>query len=151
MIANRPKLPDGFRYVTYHDTAHDLKSFVSEMDRYTLEDYYQWSQDPDSLVIIREIEEKIAAVVLVTVHDDYLMVEMLVRNKLHSYRGAAGDLVILVERLIAPYYGKSQVRLEAMSQVVTYYRSRGYEIFGKPYNDDNWGELTPMRKRLGSS
>lgn len=150
-MSNLPELPYGFRYIVYHDTTRSLKSFVSEMDRYTLEDYYQWSLEDNSLVIIREIEGNVAAVALVMIHDDYVMLEMLVRNKLHSYSGSAGDLVILVEKLIAPYYGKKEVRLEAMEHVVRYYSDRRYKIYGKPYHDINWGDLTPMKKRLDSS
>ncbi|MGI0060044.1 MAG: hypothetical protein ACREBJ_09780 [Nitrosotalea sp.] len=151
MTANLPELPDGFRYIEHDDTTKDLKSFVSEMDRYTLEDYYQWSLEDNSLVIIREVEGKISAVAHVMIHGDYVMLEMLVRNKLHSYSGSAGDLVILVEKLIAPHYGKKQVRLEAMEHIISYYVGRRYEIHGKPYHDADWGDLTPMKKRLGSS
>jgi predicted GNAT family N-acyltransferase len=150
-MPEQPKLPFGFRYINEDDVTNDLKSFVAEMDKYVLEDYYSWSLDENSLVIIREIEEKIAAVALVTLHDDHLMLEMLARNKLHSYHGSAGDLVILVEKLIAPHYGKKEIRLEAMEHILKYYSQRGYEIYGKPYHDDNWGDLTPMRKRLVSS
>lgn len=151
MTANRPELPEGFRYIVYNDTTRSLKSFVSEMDRYTLGDYYQWSLEYNSLVIIREIEGRIAAVALVMIHDDYVMLEMLVRNKIYSYSGSAGDLVILVEKLIAPYYGKKEVRLEAMEHIIPYYSGIRYKIYGKPYYDINWGDLTPMKKRLDSS
>lgn len=146
-----PELPYGFRYIEYTDTTKDLKSFVPEMDMYALLDYYQWSLEPNSLVIIREVEEKIAAVAHVTIHEDHVMLEMLVRNKLHSYHGSAGDLVVLVEKLIALHYGKKQVRLEAMEHIVKYYSGRGYEVYGKPYRDVIWGDLTPMKKRLDSS
>ena len=146
-----PELPYGFRYIEYTDTTKDLRSFVPEMDMYTLLDYYQWSLESNSLVIIREVEEKIAAVAHVTIHEDHVMLEMLVRNKLHSYHGSAGDLVVLVEKLIAPHYEKKQVRLEAMEHIVKYYSGRGYKIYSKPYHDVTWGDLTPMKKWLDSS
>lgn len=146
-----PELPYGFRYIEYADTTKDLRSFVPEMDMYTLLDYYQWSLESHSLVIIREVEEKIAAVAHVTIHEDHVMLEMLVRNKLHSYHGSAGDLVVLVEKLIAQHYEKKQVRLEAMEHTVKYYSGRGYKIYSKPYRDVTWGDLTPMKKRLDSS
>lgn len=60
-------------------------------------------------------------------------------------------MVILVEKLIAPHYGKNEIRLEALNHIVSYYGTRGYEIYDKSYHDDDWGGLTPMRKRLGSS
>ena len=112
---------------------------------------YQWSKEDDALVVIREVEGKVAAVVLVTVHEKHLMIEMLARNKLHPYRGSAGDLIYLVEKILAPHFRKQEVRLEAMQDVVPYYSGRGYEAYGKRYNDDDWGNLFPMRKRLGSS
>ena len=145
-----PKHPDGIRYIDREDVKKDLKSFVPEMDRYVLEDYYDWSLEEDSLVVLREVEEKIAAVALVTIHDDHLLLEMLVRNKLYPYQGSAGDLVIVVEKLIAPHYGKKEIRLEAMDHVVEYYVGRGYEIYHRPYKDAVWGKLTPMRKQLPS-
>ncbi|NHI02325.1 hypothetical protein DYY67_2007 [Candidatus Nitrosotalea sp. TS] len=150
-MPEQPELPHGFRYIRHTDTKRSLKSFVPEMDRYTLEYYYQWSLEPNSLVVLREVEEKIAAVAHVTIHDDHVMLEMLVRNKIHSYHGSAGDLVILVEKLIAPHYGKNEIRLEALNHIVSYYGTRGYEIYGKSYRDVTWEDLTPMRKRLGSS
>jgi uncharacterized protein with PhoU and TrkA domain len=146
-----PELPYGFRYIKYADTTKDLKSFVPEMDMYTLLDYYQWSLEPNSLVIIREVEEKISAVAHVTIHEDHVMLEMLVRNKLHSYHGSAGDLVVLVEKMISLHYGKKQVCLEAMEHIVKYYSGRGYKIYGKSYSDVTWGDLTPMKKQLNSS
>ena len=36
LTANLSELPNGFRYVKHDDTTKDLKSFASEMDKYTL-------------------------------------------------------------------------------------------------------------------
>lgn len=77
-MPDMPELPYGFRYIKHTDTKRSLKSFVPEMDRYTLEYYYQWSLEPNSLVVLREVEEKIAAVAHVTIHHDHVMLEMLV-------------------------------------------------------------------------
>jgi hypothetical protein len=119
------------------------------MDRYTLEDYFKWSRDPNSLVIVREIEGKVAGVIFLTVHPRHIMLEMLARNKLLDYRGVGGDLVRVVERVVAPQLGITEIRMEALQHVVSYYDGElGYEEYDKPYQDSEWGLLTPKRKLL---
>ena len=101
------------------------------------------------LVIVREIEGRIAAVIYVTMHDEYIMVEMLARNKLLPYVGAAADLIRLVERYVAQRLGIDGIRMEALQHVVGYYDNvLEYEEYSTPYRDREWEMLTPKRKRL---
>ncbi|HEX5457825.1 MAG TPA: hypothetical protein VFX64_05500 [Candidatus Nitrosotalea sp.] len=81
------------------------------------------------------------------------MIEMIVRNKeFASSKGSGGDLIKAVETIISRYYGKKEIRLEAMDQVVDYYlKFLKYEKYDKPYKDDDWGLLVPMRKLLTHS
>jgi hypothetical protein len=119
------------------------------MDRYALRDYYGWSLDSDALVIAREIEGQIAGVQYLTVHPGFIMLEMLARNKLVGYPGAGGDLVRVVEKVVAPQLGIAEIRMEALQYVVAYYDDvLGYEEYGVPYRDKEWGVLTPKRKLL---
>ena len=58
-------------------------------------------------------------------------------------------MIKVVEKIIARYYNKNEIRLEAMDQVVDYYdHILKYEKYDKPYEDKDWGVLTPMKKRL---
>jgi hypothetical protein len=119
------------------------------MDRYSLSDYYDWSLESDALVVVREIEEQVAGVQYLTVHRDYIMLEMLARNKLLPFRGAGGDLVRVVERIIAPQLGVSEIRMEALQEVVRYYDDTlEYQEYAMPYESPGWGLLTPKRKLL---
>lgn len=119
------------------------------MDTYTLGQYYEWSLEPDALVIVREVEGHLAGVQFITVHRGYLMLEMLARNKLLDYPGAGGDLVRVVERVVAPQLGILEIRMEALQHVVRYYDDvLGYEESGRSYRDPEWGLLTPKRKLL---
>ena len=129
-----------------------IKSFVPEMDKFTLADYYAWSLEENSHVIVREIDENITAVLYLTIHTDHIMIEMVVRNKESVYsKGSGGDLIKAAETIIARYYGKKEIRLEAMGQVVDYYtKFLKYEKYAESYNDYDWGLLVPMRKRLVS-
>ncbi len=120
------------------------------MDKFTLADYYAWSLEENSHVIVREIDENITAVLYLTIHDDYIMIEMVVRNKESvSSKGSGGDLIKAVETVIARYYGKKEIRLEALGQVSDYYaKFLKYEKCGKSYTDPDWGLLVPMKKLL---
>jgi len=37
------ELPEGIRFIEFGDIEKHVKSFVPEMDKFTLEDYYRWS------------------------------------------------------------------------------------------------------------
>jgi predicted GNAT family N-acyltransferase len=144
------KFPSGIRFIEKNDIHKHIKSFVSEMDKFTLADYYSWSLEEDSHVVVREIDGNISAVLYLTIHNDYIMIEMIVRNKeFASSKGSGGDLIKAVETIIARYYGKKEIRLEAMDQVVDYYlKFLKYEKYDEPYKDHDWGLLVPMRKLL---
>jgi hypothetical protein len=142
-------LPEGFRLLRHEDIDQRFSCLEPRMDRYTLKDYFEWSLDSNSLVIVREIEGKVAGVLYLTVRPGYIMIEMLARNKLLDYPGVGGDLVRVVERVVAPRLGITEIRVEALPDVVSYYdKTLGYEECGEPYQDSEWGSLTPKRKLL---
>lgn len=119
------------------------------MDRYSLVDYYEWSRSPESLVIVREIEDTIVAIVYLTVHPGHVMIEMLARNVSLPRKGAGAELIRLVERVVAPALGIPEIRLEALPETVRYYDDvLGYEEWGSRYHDAEWQVLTPKKKRL---
>jgi hypothetical protein len=97
-LRNLVSLPEGFRWISEDDAAEDFKCREKRMDRYTLADYYGWSKGANSLVIVREIETKVAGVLYLTVHEYYIMIEMVARNKLLNYPGVGINLVRVVER-----------------------------------------------------
>lgn len=88
------RFPSGIRFVEKNDIHKHIKSFVSEMDEFTLADYYRWSLEENSHVIVREIDGNISAILYLSIHDDHIMIEMVVRNKeLVSSKGSGGDLI----------------------------------------------------------
>ena len=104
------------------------------MDRYSLGDYYRWSLESSAPVIVREIEGQVAGVQYLTVYPYHIMLEMLARNKLLSYVGTGGDLVRVVELVVAPQLGITEIRMEALQEVVSYYDDTlGYEEYATPY------------------
>jgi hypothetical protein len=146
---DRIRLPDGFRPIRREDISQKFNCGEPRMDRYTLRQYYDWSLEPDALVIVREIEGAVAGVLYMTAHGGYIMLEMLARNKLLDYSGTGGDLVRAIERVVAPQLGVTEIRMEALQHVVRYYDDAlGYEETGRSYRDPEWGLLTPKRKLL---
>jgi hypothetical protein len=120
------------------------------MDGYSLGDYRR-SLESGALVIVREIEGQVAGVQYLTVYPDHIMLEMLARNKLLSYVGTGGDLVRVVELVVAPQLGITEIRMEALQEVVSYYDdTSGYEEHATPYVYPAWGLPTPKRKMLAS-
>ncbi len=148
-LKDRIRLPEGFRSIRREDIGQKFSCGEPRMDRYTLSQYYEWSLEPDALVIVREVESHVAGVQYITVHREHIMLEMLARNKLLDYPGAGGDLVRVVERVVAPQLGIAEIRMDALQHVVRYYDDfLGYEEIGRPYRDPEWGLLTPKRKLL---
>ena len=91
----------------------------------------------------------IVAVMHFTVHNTYIVLEMLARNKAYGHPGAGGDLIRLLEWKLAPTLGIQEIQMEAMAQVVKYYDDDlGYVHYGEPFEDPDWGRLTPKMKRL---
>ena len=153
MVTGKIKFPTGIRFIEKSDVHKHIKSFVPEMDKFTLSDYYKWSLEENSHIIVREVDGNISAVLYLTIHDDHIMIEMVVRNKeFVSSKGSGGDLIKAVETVIARYHKKKEIRLEAMGQVADYYlKFLKYEKYGEPYKDSDWGLLVPMKKLLSHS
>jgi hypothetical protein len=146
---DRIRLPEGFRLIRREDVDKEFSCLEPRMDRYPLRQYYEWGLEPDALVIIREVEGQVAGVQYLTVRSGYIMLEMLARNKLLQHPGAGGDLVRVVERVLAPQLGIYEIRMEALHHVIRYYDDvLGYEEMGKSYRDPEGGLLTPKRKLL---
>ena len=112
------------------------------MDGHSLQDYYEWSHEANALLIVRDIEGRVAGAQYLTVQPGYITIEMLTRNKLLEYPGAGGELVRVVERVPAPQLGVTEIRMEALQHVVDYYDDTlGYEERAAPY----------QRWRMGSA
>lgn len=118
------------------------------MDTYVLRDYFQWSVLPNDLVILYEIEGKLAGIIEISIHDDHIAIEMLGRNILVQATGVGTKLMSLVEN-IARQLGRREIRLEALDSVVEWYDGvLGYEEYSDVFLDSEFGRLTPKRKSI---
>ncbi len=113
-----PKLPANFRYIRPTDCDLELKSGDSRMDKYTLTDYYRWSLQQDNLVILRTKRGTPLAVMRLIIRGGYISLDMLASNQNYQHQGLGTEMLTLLGKIIAPFFDKTEVRLEALSVVV---------------------------------
>jgi hypothetical protein len=144
---------EGFRYLIESDSIQMFHTKEISMDQFSLNDYWQWSLEPDSMVLVRELDSMVAAVAYLTIHHGFVKVEMLGRNLSHpSSKGSGFDLLRFIETRVARDNGFKEVRLDSIDSMVEQYRKKGYvEILGASFEDPEWGVLTPMSKTLEGS
>ncbi len=68
-LRQRIRLPEGFRLIQRGDIGKEFSCGEPRMDRYSLRQYYEWSLEADALVIVREVEGRVAGVQYLTVSD----------------------------------------------------------------------------------
>ncbi len=148
LIKAKLRLPRDFRFITRKDCRYTFRSGDKRMDRFTLQDYFDWHQKPDSIVIVKDFGGRPGALMHLRIFRGYVLLDMLARDK-DVPRGLGAELVTLVEEYIAPSLRSHEIRLDAMKHVVRWYDERlGYEEYAEPYDDPDWGQLTPKRKLL---
>lgn len=148
---------EGFRPMIRSDTSFPFRANHPIMDNYTLTDYFVWGSQSNSMSIVKQVmlndgTAVIAAVAFLTIHEDYVKVEMIARNRLPEYeafKGSGFDLLLFGEQNVARANGFHEVRLQAIAGMPEQYKKKGYvEIPGASFNDEKWGLLTTMVKRV---
>lgn len=148
--ARRPpsvKFSPTFRLIRDEDA--DLP-FRSGESLGTLGEFVALSHRDGSFVIVKEVDDAVLGVALVLVDGSTLTIERLAQDLDHGYKGIGGELLLVVEKELAPHFGAREIRLEAMNEaLMKFYRDRfGFESSGPRVRDPDWGWLYPMRKRL---
>lgn len=102
-------------------------------------------------MLVKEVDGDVLGVALVIVEKDALTIDRLARDLDRGYKGIGGELILVVEKELAPHYGAKELRLDAMNEaLVKFYKERfGYAPSGPRVRDDEWGWLYPMSKKLG--
>lgn len=151
-MAKARKLPDvkfspTFRFVQDGDAERPFRSGEALG---SLKDFVECSHRAGHVVIVKEVEGVILGVVLVIVEDTALLIDRLARDLDRGYKGVGGELILVVEKELAPHYEATELRLEAMNEaLVRFYKERfGFAQSGPRVRDDDWGWLYPMSKKL---
>jgi hypothetical protein len=147
-VTAKPTLPEGFRYLRASDAKLAFSTGVPLVDRTTVADYVRVSREPDSLVVVKVVEDRPVALAQLRISPGIVVIELLARDQAQP-RGAGAQLVTVVEKYVAPIVGAHELRLEAMNEALAdYYVLLGFNRYGDPYVDPEWGPLIPMRKLL---
>ncbi len=140
------RLPEGFEILNERDADQEFKTNDPRMDRYTLRDYLKWNERPNEVGFVYKVEGAIAGILDISVPNDFIMVEMVGKNVLVQASAVGTKLMSLAEN-IARQLGKKEIRLESLDSVVRWHDEHvGYVEYDQPYDDSEFGRLTPKRK-----
>ncbi len=126
----------------------------SKMRAYSMKYFYEWSTEPDTLVLVAEGNGNVlkGVVVLRFVpgknNPRSIVIEMLSRNQLQGMHnsGVGAEMIQIVEDYIAKPLGCPEIVIEAVEDLTDYYSSLGYSSTGKEEYDDFWGKVVHMKK-----
>ncbi len=126
----------------------------SKMRAYSMKYFYEWSTEPDTLVLVAEGNGNVlkGVVVLRFVpgknNPRSIVIEMLSRNQLQGMHnsGVGAEMIRIVEDYIAKPLGCPEIVIEAVEDLTDYYSSLGYSSTGKEEYDDFWGKVVHMKK-----
>ena len=145
-LKSRLTLPEGFRFLREGDVGQAFQTGNEIMDRYVLRDYHRWSLLPNDLVVLYEIGARIAGIIELRVNGDHIVVDMVGSNALVQAPGVGTKLMSLAEN-IARQLAISEIRLDSLDAVVSWYGFFGYARYADRYYDAELGcWLTPMKK-----
>ena len=128
----------------------------SRMKAYSMKYFYEWSTEPDILVLVVEGKGNVleGVVVLRFVpgknNPQSIVVEMLSRNQLQGMHnsGVGAEMIKIVEDYIAKPLGCTEIVIEAVDDLTDYYSSLGYSSTGHDEYDDFWGRVVYMKKKM---
>ncbi len=138
----------GFTLLEADDVAQQFETGDNRMDRFTLHDYYAWSQEPNVFVIVYKLAGKIVGVLGLELRMDHVFVLMLGRNILNAPGTGVGTKLMRLAESIGFQTGRLEVRLDSLDTSVGFYEKMGYEEYGSPFYEEGWGMLSPRRRRL---
>ena len=142
------RLPEGIEILNERDADQRFRTNDPRMDRYTLRDYLKWNKHSNEVCFVYKIEGVIAGILEISVSNDFITIEMVGRNVLVQASAVGTKLMSLAEN-IARQLGKKEIRLESLDSVVEWYDEHlGYVEYDQPYNDSEFGRLTPKRKLM---
>lgn len=151
-------LPPGFRQIRRDDVNKPFSSHDVKMRGYNLGYFYQWSQEPDTLVLVKDGSHGyLDGIILLRFvpgksQPEKMMIEMLSRNfqSGSSSSGIGTDLLKMAEKHVAGPLGVNEIVIDAVSGLEDYYNNMGYVKTGKEEYDQYWGKIVYMHKILNN-
>ena len=148
------RFPAGVRLMRRDDVGKPFFTRDSKMRAYSMKYFYEWSTEPDTLVLVAEGNGNVlkGVVVLRFVpgknNPRSIVIEMLSRNQLQGMHnsGVGAEMIQIVEDYIAKPLGCPEIVIEAVEDLTDYYSSLGYSSTGKEEYDDFWGKVVHMKK-----
>ena len=142
-------LPEGFSLLGLDDTHQEFSTETRAIDRNSLRDHYDWSLGPGRYAFVYKSGGSVLGLLRLELFNDHVLVDLIARNKLFVESERVGTKLMRLAEDIARQTGRPEVRLESVETAVGFYDDKlGYEEYEQTYEDDEYGELTPKRKKI---
>lgn len=79
---------------------------------------------------------------------DHLYLDLVERNEMIKGSRGAGFRLIVLPEIIAERLGYKRITLSSTQDNIAYYERLGYQVIGTPFDNPDYGKLTPMEKRF---
>jgi len=142
-------LPEGFSPLVLEDTHHEFRTESRAIDRYSLRDHYDWSLGRGRYVFVYKPGRKVLGLLRLELLKDHVLVDLIARNRLFVESERVGTKLMRLAEDIARQTNRPEVRLESVETAIGFYDDKlGYEEYDQSYKDDEYGTLTPKRKKI---
>lgn len=136
-----------FRQIESNDGKKEFWNRLTPKNRVDLSFLVEMNKG-NRYVIVYEMVGKILGFLVFIDRGDHLYLDLVERNEMiKGSRGAGFRLIVLLE-IIAERLGYKRITLSSTQDNIAYYERLGYQVIGTPFDNPDYGKLTPMEKRF---
>lgn len=140
------------RYIRKDDVKQSFDNRLKSLNHLELSDFYGHNNE-DRHVFVYDFEGSIICVLVFDDMDNHFYLNLIENNEIYEKEcdeiNPAPKIIRFTEN-VAKSLGHTEIKLDALEQLVPYYTKLGYSSTGRIKNDRAYGLLVEMRKSLGS-
>lgn len=140
------------RYIRKNDTKQSFDNRLKSINHLELSDFYADNRD-NRHIFVYDFGGKIICVLALDDKGNHFYLNLIENNDTYEKDcdeiNPAPKLIAFTEN-IAKSLGHTEIRLNALEQLVSYYTELGYSETGKTEKNNVYGLLVEMRKSLSS-
>jgi hypothetical protein len=140
------------RYIRKKDIKQSFDNRLKSINRLELRDFYDHNRDTRH-IFVYDFRGKIICVLAFDDKGDHFYLNLIENNEIYEKEcdeiNPAPKLIRFIEN-IAKSFGHIEIRLNALEQLVPYYKELGYSTTSKTEKNNDYGLLVEMQKLLSS-
>ena len=140
------------RYIRKKDTKQSFENRLKILNHLELSDFYDDNRG-NRHIFVYDFGGKIICVLAFDDKGDHFYLNLIENNEIYEKEcdeiNPAPKLIRFIEN-IAKSFGHIEIRLNALEQLVPYYKELGYSTTSKTEKNNDYGLLVEMQKLLSS-